>query len=137
MKAQNINAAVGSSVSCGIDGAAGAKSRDMDGESGMMVVEAVISFTAFIMVCLVITFLINIFMLHNRVQFALNSAAHEIASYSYVYDALGLRDAEGTLASDGEEYTRPIDDTTAQVMDTLNQLQGAFGRIQIYRRDGQ
>ena len=126
MKAQNINAAVGSSVSCGIDGAAGAKSRDMDGESGMMVVEAVISFTAFIMVCLVITFLINIFMLHNRVQFALNSAAHEIAAYSYVYDALGLRDAEGTLASDGEEYTQPIDDTTAQVMDTLNQLQGAF-----------
>ena len=45
----------------------GANLRDMDGESGMMVVEAVISFTAFIMVCLVITFLINIFMLHNKV----------------------------------------------------------------------
>ena len=53
-------------------------------ESGMMVVEAVIGFTTFLIVCLTIIFLINIFMLHNRIQFAINSAAHEIAAYSYI-----------------------------------------------------
>ncbi|MBQ8509982.1 MAG: pilus assembly protein [Clostridia bacterium] len=101
-------------------------------ESGMIVVEAVISFTAFIMVCLGIVFMTNIFMLHNRVQFAINSAAHEIASYSYVYDALGLRDAELGVKSDSEKYTKPINETAAQITDTLNNIQNSasqFGEV--------
>ncbi|MBR4960946.1 MAG: pilus assembly protein, partial [Clostridia bacterium] len=63
-------------------------------EKGMMVVEALISFTAFILVCIGIVFMIKIFMLHNRVQYAINAAARELSTYTYIYDALGLRDAE-------------------------------------------
>ncbi len=92
-------------------------------ERGMVVVEAVISFTAFIMVCLGIAFLINIFTLHNKVQYAVNQAAHELASYSYLYDALGLRRGEIQLGKDGDEYTAAIDDTTDQLADTYVKLQ--------------
>lgn len=101
-------------------------------ESGMIVVEAVISFTAFIMVCLGIVFMTNIFMLHNRIQFAINSAAHEIASYSYLYDALGIRDAELGVLSDSEKYTKPIDETAVQLTDTLDNIQNSadkFGEV--------
>ena len=98
-------------------------------ESGMMVVEAVIGFTTFLIVCLTIIFLINIFMLHNRIQFAINSAAHEIAAYSYIYDAFGVRDADRTVNKDGEKYTKPIDDTSTQVVDTFNKLQQTYSDL--------
>lgn len=92
-------------------------------ERGMIVVEAVISFTAFIMVCLGIVFLINIFTLHNKVQFAINQAAHEIASYSYLADAFGGRALMMGLDSDFGEYADEVDDTANQVCDTINKMQ--------------
>lgn len=93
-------------------------------EKGMMVVEAVLTFTVFLMVVLAILYLIPVFMLHNRVQYAINAAAHEISAYSYVYTALGLQSAEGAITEDGAPYTKRIDDTVAQVVDSLNRIQG-------------
>ena len=95
-------------------------------ESGMVVAEAAISFTAFIMVCLGITFLINIFTLHNKVQFAINQAAHEIASYSYLYDAFGARNLVKEVQSDFDKYAEPVDTAVNQVCDTVSKMQG-FG----------
>lgn len=92
-------------------------------ESGMMVVEAVLSFTVFIMVVVAIIYLTNIFMLHNKIQFAINSAAHEIAGYSYLYAALGISDAENTVEADGRPHTTPINDTANQVVDSLNKIE--------------
>ncbi len=97
-----------------------------DNESGMMIVEAVISFTVFLMVVIAIVYLINIFTLHNRIQFAINSAAHELASYTYVYQALGVRSMEQKVHSDGAPYAGAIDDTTTQVVDSLNKIQGLY-----------
>lgn len=99
-------------------------------ESGMIVVEAVISFTAFIMVCLGITFLINIFTLHNKVQFAINQAAHEIASYSYLYDALGIRAASLEIESDFDPFTEDIDQAADQICDTITKLQNVGSQVQ-------
>ena len=98
-------------------------------ESGMMVVEAVLSFTAFIMVVVAVVYLINIFMLHNKIQFAINSAAHEIAGYSYLYAALGLNEAENTLEADGSPYTTRINDTANQVVDSFNKIETLSGSI--------
>lgn len=95
-------------------------------ESGMMVVECTISFTIFLMVVIAIIYLINIFTVHNRIQFAINSAANELSSYSYLYQALGVRGAEQTVEKDGEPYTSKIDDTQAQVIDTLTQIETTF-----------
>lgn len=59
----------------------------------------------------------------------MNTAAHELASYSYLYQALGIRGAEQQIASDGASYTGPIDDTATQVVDTLNKIQTLSGDI--------
>ncbi len=98
-------------------------------ESGMMVVEATLSFTVFIMVVVAIIYLVNIFTLHNKVQFAINSAAHEIASYSYLYSALGIKGAEATLDEDGRPHTAPIDETANQVVESINKIEGLAGTI--------
>ncbi|MBQ8578913.1 MAG: hypothetical protein IJ449_13260 [Clostridia bacterium] len=98
-------------------------------ENGLVVVEAVISFTAFIMLCIGIAFLINIFTLHNKIQYAINETAHEIASYSYLYDAFGLRTASDTIKKDGKKYVDTIDDTSDQVTDTLTKMQELYGEI--------
>lgn len=105
------------------------KIKKNDGESGMMVVEAAIGFTAFIMVCFGLLFITNIFILHNRVQFAINSAAHEIASYSYIYTALSLKDAEKKVEQDGEAYVEPIDNTADQISDTFNKMNETLSSI--------
>ena len=87
-------------------------------QKGMMVVEAVITFTVFLMVVIAIIYLINVFIIHNKIQFAMNTAAHELASYSYIYQALGIRGAEQQIDADGKPY-----DTATQVVDTLNKIQ--------------
>lgn len=92
-------------------------------ESGMMVVEAVLTFTVFLMVVLAIISLINLFTVHNRIQFAINSAAHELAAYTYVYQALGVRSAEQKVNSDGSPYVENIDNTADQIVDSLNKIQ--------------
>jgi len=94
-----------------------------ENESGMMVVEAVLSFTVFIVVVSAIVYLITIFTLHNKVQFAINATAHEMASYTYLYQAAGLREADKGIAADGEKYVGAIDDTAGQIADTLNQIE--------------
>jgi len=98
-------------------------------EDGMMVVEAVLTFTVFLVVVLAIIYLINVFTIHNRIQFAIHSAAHELAAYTYLYQALGVRSAEKAIEEDGSQYTGAIDDTVSQVMDTLNKIQGLQGDV--------
>lgn len=100
--------------------------ENLEDEKGMVVVECTISFTIFLMVVIAIIYLINIFMVHNKVQFAINSAANELASYSYLYQALGVRGAEKTLDSDGSPYTGKIDEAQAQVVDTLIKIEGTY-----------
>ena len=98
-----------------------------DAESGMMVVEAVLSFTVFVVTVAAIVYLITIFMLHNRIQFAINSAAHELASYSYIYQVLGIRGAGQQVESDGAAYVGAIDNTASQLVDTLNKIENLRG----------
>ena len=95
-------------------------------QSGMVVVEALLSFTVFMRVVMAIVYLMTIHIVHNRIQFAINSAAHELASYSYVYQALGLREAEQAVQADGQPYTQKIDDTADQVVDSINQIQNLY-----------
>ena len=102
------------------------RNNELHSEDGMIVVEAVISFSIFVIVTLVIVYLINIFAVHNRVQFAINSAAHEIASYSYLYQALGVRGANQQVQADGDPYASKVDNTVTQVADSMNKIQGLY-----------
>ena len=103
------------------------RKKFLKNESGMMAVEAVISFTAFIFVTACIIYLINIFTIHNRIQYAINEAAQEIAGYSYLYTASQLQSADKTLDKDGKPYTQPIADTSGSIIDSVAQIQKLYG----------
>lgn len=106
------------------------KEKLLEEQQGMMVVEAVLTFTVFVMVVIAIVYLITIFTLHNKIQGAINATAHEIAGYTYLYQVLGVRAAEQTLDKDGQAYTQPIDDTAAQVVDSINKMQGLYTDVE-------
>lgn len=89
-------------------------------ENGMMVVECTLCLTLFIVVVLTIVNLTNVFMVHNKVQFAINSAAHELANYSYIYEATGLRATEKNAISGHNQISTIISETS----DVFNLLGG-------------
>lgn len=96
--------------------------KNTNGEDGMISVEVVISFTVFIIVVAGIIYFTNIFIVHNKVQFAINSAAHEIATYTYLYQAFGVRGARKTIQEDFDPYADKVDSSVSQVADTLNEI---------------
>ena len=93
-------------------------------ESGAVIVEATITFPIFIIVVCVIINFINIFTIHNRIQYAMNSAAHEVAAYSYIYEVTGLRAAGQENRRRGEKNVSKINETAGKVMDTMNRFTG-------------
>lgn len=76
---------------------------------GSIVVEACISLVAFIAVLVSLTCLINVFIVHNRIQFAINSSANQIAAYSYLYEMSSVGEARDTLKKDGAPYMEKFD----------------------------
>lgn len=92
-------------------------------ERGSVVVEATIALPVFMIAMFFIINLIQIFALHNRVQFALNAAAHELAAYSYLYSASGLKGAEETVNADANAYAKPIDTAASNVVSFLDSVQ--------------
>ncbi len=76
-----------------------------DSESGIIVIEATIVLFLFVVFTSLIIMFIPIFMTHNKVQFALTQAANELSSYTYVYEALGIKDADETIGTDAEAST--------------------------------
>lgn len=92
-------------------------------EQGSITVEATIVLPVFMLAVFCLLNFMNILMLHNKIQFAINASAHELASYSYAYTALNIDDAVNQIEADGKPYTSKIDDTSSQVMDCLNKIQ--------------
>ena len=96
-------------------------------EKGMITVEAILSLVPFILVILGIISFINIFMVHNKVQYAMYQAGNELTAYTYFYQALGLRDADLGLKADIDRETAELDDTIAKTTDFLDQLDTLTG----------
>lgn len=92
-------------------------------EKGSLTVEATIVLPVFMIAVLLVVNIMNILMLHNRVQFAINAAAHELASYSYVYTVTGIKSAVETVESDGDPYTSKIDETSNNILECMDAIQ--------------
>lgn len=92
------------------------KNKSNEREKGMMSVEAVLALVPFILVILGIISFINIYMVHNRIQYAMFEAGSQLSSYMYLYQALGIRDADLSLKSDIDTNTEEID----EVLDAFN-----------------
>lgn len=92
-------------------------------ERGMITVEAVLSLVPFIMVIMGIISFINIFMVHNKLQYAMYQAGSELSAYTYFYEALGIRSGDKALGADIDRETEEIDDTIEKTTTFLGQLE--------------
>lgn len=84
-------------------------------EKGMLTVEAVLSLVPFIMVILGIISFINIFMIHNKIQFAMQQMGNELSCYTYFYQALGIRAGDKELNREIDIQTQGADQTIADI----------------------
>ncbi len=91
------------------------KQKAVRSESGMMTVEAVLVLVPFILVILGIISFINIFAVHNKVQYSLHQMASELSCYTYFYQALGVRAADLQLKSDIDVHTENVDTAIEQI----------------------
>ena len=101
-------------------------------EKGMMTVEAVLSLVPFIMVILGIISFINIFMVHNRIQYAMYQIGNELSAYTYLYQATGLRNADKTI----EEAAAGPRETVQQVVDFVGQIEETRGSVENWEQSG-
>ena len=89
----------------------------------MIAVEAVISMLVFLALFGFIVNLINIYTFHNRMQYAINAAAHDIASLSYpLYYASGAQHIYDKTYADGKPYIAANDDAANKLMDTYDRI---------------
>lgn len=98
------------------------KRRKKNSESGMMTVEAVLSMVPYILVIMGIISLINIFMIHNKIQYAMYQVSSELSAYTYLYQALSIRDADKALQEDADNETTELDDSIEKTTTLLNDL---------------
>ena len=84
-------------------------------EYGMLTVEATLAFVPFLMVIIGIISFINIFMVHNRIQYAIFQAGSELSAYTYLYQALNFRTAEGQFQEDANMAKEDLNKLTENI----------------------
>lgn len=99
-------------------------------QSGMITVEAVLCLIPFMLLILGIISLINVFIVHNRIQYALYGAGSELGSYTYIYEALGIHSADKKLNEDIGTNTKPVDKAISQVSDFMGEISSLQGDVE-------
>ncbi|MBD5528063.1 MAG: hypothetical protein HDR02_06570 [Lachnospiraceae bacterium] len=101
----------------------GNKSTKESRERGAVVVEAIISMTAFIFTMLIILSIADIAYTQSKMAVALNSAAKEISQYCYLYYKFQLDDVN----ADQSNGTERAQETVKNTMAGLGQMMDSFG----------
>ncbi|MBR4082980.1 MAG: pilus assembly protein [Lachnospiraceae bacterium] len=91
-------------------------------EAGMITVEAVLSLVPFILVIMGIISFINVFMVHNKIQYAIYQVGSELSAYTYFYEALAVRNAEKEFQGDADKETEEIDKAIDDTMGFIGQI---------------
>ena len=91
-------------------------------ERGAIVVEATLSLTAFVFVMFTFLSIVNVVYIQAKMSVALNSAAKEIAQYSYLYYKFGLDEAEGKLADEAADAKNTAQETIDGVSELVSGL---------------
>lgn len=94
-------------------------------EKGIITVEATLCLVPFIMVIVGIVSFINIYLVHNRIQYAIFQVGSELSAYTYLYEALGLRAADQTLQADADKATQDVDKVIALTNEFISNTMGA------------
>ena len=98
------------------------RNKEKNHEKGMMTVEAVLSLVPFILVVLGIISFINVFMVHNKIQYAMYQSGSELAAYTYFYEALGIRKGDLVLKEDIDRETVELDTAIKETTEFLDQI---------------
>ncbi len=99
--------------------------KRIQGQEGMLTVEAVLAFVPFLLVILGIISFINIYMVHNRIQYALFQTASELSAYTYLYEATGLRSGDQQIGEDGEKATENVN----SIIESLSNLESIVNNL--------
>lgn len=92
-------------------------------DAGSMTIEMVVSFLVFMAFVGFMVNLINVYSFHNRMQYALNAAAHEISSLSYgIYTMTGLRDFDKEVVNDGSKHVEANNKTVDSLFETYQKF---------------
>ncbi len=92
-------------------------------ERGAVVVEAIISMTAFMFAILIILSIADIAYVQSKMAVALNSAAGEMSQYCYLYYKFQLDDLNAKVSEGTEEAAVTVEDT----VDGLGEMMDSFG----------
>ena len=94
-------------------------------ECGMLTVEATLALVPFLMVILGIISFINIYMVHNRIQYAIFQVGSELSAYTYLYEALSIRNADKNVQNDADIATKELDTMIDYTSQFLNNTMAA------------
>lgn len=101
-------------------------------ECGMLTVEATLVLVPFLMVILGIISVINIYMVHNRIQYAIFQVGSELSAYTYFYEALSIRAGDKAVQGDADVATAEVDkmiDYTSQFMENTISAKDSYTEI--------
>ncbi len=91
-------------------------------EKGAVIVEATLVIPMFIFLVITIMWVSNLCTAQAKIQVAVNSAAKEIASYSYLYGLTGLNEKRATLSEQGAEGTATVSNAISGVQSVYSGL---------------
>lgn len=91
-------------------------------KEGSLTVEAAIALPVFMCAFLSIIYFIKVINIQNNVQYALNGAANELATYSYLYSISGLQHANDTLNDTVEQSGQLASDHAVKILESFDAL---------------
>lgn len=95
-------------------------------KKGSLTVEAAISLPIFMCVFLSILFFIRVIYIQNNVQYALNGAANELSTYSYLYSVSGLQKVNNEIVEITTENSELASDHTVKLLESFDALSENF-----------
>lgn len=108
----------------------GIEMQPQSDQRGSIVVEASIALVVFIGIMAFMINLTNVYMVHDRIQYALTQTVRELSTYSYLYSASGLQDAHDSFIDKAETEAKSVNDSARDLntlWDSVNTLANTFG----------
>ncbi len=102
-------------------------------QRGSIVVEASIALVIFIGIMAFMINLTNVYIVHDRIQYALTQTVRELSSYSYLYSASGLQEKHDSFIKKAGTEAQSVNESAKNLntlWDSVNTLTSAFGKTQ-------
>lgn len=89
-------------------------------KNGMITIEASITLIIFISVMAAMVMALNIFIVHNKIQYALTQMSNQLSMFMYLYDDLGIKNVSDKLHDNIDTATENLNDTASNTSELLD-----------------